>query len=311
MGIEQHGMIEAFPTTRRLATQRGTSRARMEQLHLTACAPSFLTLTVLLTLASCAKKPAPRACFDVTVETTSATTREVFTRRGCQGGGVTWAGVLRALVRREGSPQPALDTRWTGDVQTMNGGLLAVDEEGDAARFCTNQPALLQRVRGEVDRLNADPKALEKAMAETTALELECEGEDDEALAQINQPYPVPVPGDDTLAYREGQQPVEAVLHGQPNWCWPTRSLGGSSGMLRFEPDGGITHRELDGGTSNGRWRLAVDGRLEAMLPRGLHQFDVEASGALSTHFIPAVAADEAVKIIVEELVPGDGCLRR
>ncbi len=137
---------------------------------------SISTLAVLLTLASCAKKPAPRACFDATTSTTSETTREVFTRRDCQGGGVTWAGILQVLVKREGAPQPATEPGWTGDVKAMNGGLLSIDEEGDAARFCTNVPALLQRVRGEVDRLNADPKALEKAMAETTALELECEG---------------------------------------------------------------------------------------------------------------------------------------
>ena len=133
------------------------------------------TLAVLLTLTNCARKPAPRACFDVTTKTTSETTREVFTRRDCQGGGVTWAGILGVLVKREGAPQPAMEAEWTGDVQAMNGGLLSIDDEGDAARFCTNVPALLQRVRGEVDRLNADPKALEEAMAETTALELECE----------------------------------------------------------------------------------------------------------------------------------------
>ncbi len=132
------------------------------------------TLAILLTLTSCSK-PAPRACFDITTQTTSKTTREVFTRHGCQGGGVTWAGILQVLVKREGSPQPAFETGWTGDVKAMNGGLLAIDEEGDAARFCTNVPVLLERVRGEVDRLNADPKALEKAMAETTALELECD----------------------------------------------------------------------------------------------------------------------------------------
>ncbi|MDP3154740.1 MAG: hypothetical protein Q8N23_18830 [Archangium sp.] len=270
------------------------------------------TLAVLLTLTNCAKKAAPRACFDVTTRTTSQTTREVFTRRGCQGGGVTWAGILRVLVNREGSPQPAMESGWTGDVKAMNGGLLSIDEEGDGARFCTTLPALLDRVRGEVDRLNADPKALEKAMGETTALELECEGADDEALAQLNQPNPVPTPGDEELAYRAlQQQRFEAALRGQPAWCWPTPSREGSSGMLRFEPDGGLTHREFDGGASNGRWRLATDGRVEAMLPRSLHHFDVEASGALSTHFIPAMGADGTVKVIVEELVPGDRCLRK
>jgi len=46
------------------------------------------------------------AAFGVTTRTTSAKTRAVFTQHGCQGGGGTWAAILAALDRREGSTLP-------------------------------------------------------------------------------------------------------------------------------------------------------------------------------------------------------------
>lgn len=242
-------------------------------------------LVLVLALAGCTKKPPPRVCFDVTSATTSDSTRQVFDRRGCQGGGVTWAGVLRVLVRREGEPRPASEKGWTGDVRTLNGALLSIDDEGDAARFCSDQPAFLERLRAEVARLNADPALLEKAMAETTPLELECdEDEQVERAVQV--------------------QRLEDALKAERTWCWPAQSITRASGKLTFEPDAGLTHLAVDGGTTLGRWRFENDGRIEAVLPRALHHFDVEASGRLSTHFIDGLRADGSARIVIEELVP-------
>jgi hypothetical protein len=259
-------------------------------------------LALLVLLAGCTKKASPRDCFDVTTAITSKSTREVFERRACQGGGVTWAAIIGVLTRREGTPELAAETGWTGDVKAMQGGLFSIDEEGDAARFCTNVPVLFERIRAEVRRLNGDPKALEEAMSETTALALECEDE-----VEFPGPLdPPPPPAEQDAARRR----LEDALKAERTWCWPPGSITRWSGQLRFEADGGVTQRELDGGTSTGRWRLEPEGRLEASLPGELHHFDVEASGRLSSHFIDGLRADGTARIIVEELVPGDGCLR-
>jgi hypothetical protein len=236
---------------------------------------AFVTLVVL---SGCAKKPAPRACMDVTTVTTSATTRAVFEQRQCQGGGVTWAGILRVLARREGSLEPEF----------------TLDDEADAARFC-GPSSLVEKLRGEIVRLNADPKALEAAMAETTALELECfddEGEVPSAPGVVPSPEPDPR--------------LVAALEKQRTWCWPARSITHEEGKLRFEVDGGVTQTALDGGQASGRWRNEPEGRIEVVVPdtRSLHHFDVEDSGVLSVHFIDGLRADGTARIVIEELVP-------
>lgn len=231
-------------------------------------------VVLLLLLAGCTKKPAPRSCMDVTTVTTSASTRAIFEQRQCQGGGVTWAGILRVLAKREGSLEPEF----------------TLDDEADAARFC-GPSSLVEKLRGEVVRLNADPKALELAMAETTAEELECE---DAEVPRV--PAPVISP--------EAAKRIESALEKQRTWCWRAGSITRAEGKLRFEVDGGVTHTALDGGLANGRWRFEPEGRIEVVTPGNEHHFEVEDSGVLTVHFIDGLRADGSARIVVEELAP-------
>ena len=137
-------------------------------------------MTALL-LCGCPKKDSPRKCIDVTAENNSATTTALFSARDCQGGGVTWAALLNVLTRRHGKVAPAQappGAGWTGDVQSLSSAdglaLFAIDEEGDAARFCTNSPGLLEVMRRETALLNQDPAALFRAMSEAVPRDLEC-----------------------------------------------------------------------------------------------------------------------------------------
>ena len=140
---------------------------------------TFSLLPALLLLTGCAKKPIQ--CLDLTVGGNSEATTAVFQARGCQGGGVTWAALLNALARRHGKASIVEEpsTEWTGDVQLLDGAdgstLFSIDEEGDAARFCTRSRALLESITREAALLNHDAKELKKAMAEASAEGLECD----------------------------------------------------------------------------------------------------------------------------------------
>ena len=107
-----------------------------------------------LLFAACSKHE--RQCFTVAVDDNSEQTNALFEARDCQGGGVTWAGLLTQFARQRGS------TRFT------------IDEEGDAAQFCTDAKDLHDAARAEVARLNADLKALRAALDSADALEVEC-----------------------------------------------------------------------------------------------------------------------------------------
>jgi len=93
---------------------------------------------------------------------------------------VTWAAILDVLARRKGSSTPVeeISPGWTGDVRTLawEGGVtrIAIDDEGDAARFCADSQRLLDDIQREVKRLNADSGALERAMREADPEALEC-----------------------------------------------------------------------------------------------------------------------------------------
>jgi hypothetical protein len=50
----------------------------------------------------------------------------------------------------------------------------SVDEEGDAARFCTGDGDFHDAIKKEYGALNADPSLLTKTMAGISKLELEC-----------------------------------------------------------------------------------------------------------------------------------------
>jgi hypothetical protein len=122
-------------------------------------------------------RKAPR-CFDVVVRDNSPSTRKVFSAKRCQGGGVTWAAILGVLIQLRGPSKAIESAGWTGDVRTLfwNGKTVrvAIDEEGDRARFCTDSGQLLGDVQNDVARLNANPEDLERAMGEADPLALEC-----------------------------------------------------------------------------------------------------------------------------------------
>src|SRR4051812_4917576 len=88
---------------------------------------AIVVITVAFGGAACAKKRV--ACFDATPDTTSGEARALFAARHCQGGGVTWGAILGALAHRHGK------ARFT------------VDDEADAARFCSDDAQLVAAVR--------------------------------------------------------------------------------------------------------------------------------------------------------------------
>src|SRR5258705_6968150 len=105
----------------------------------------------------CPKKAAHSIeCFDVTANRNSPPARAVFASRHCQGGGVTWGALLRVLARRVGTVEPVLDVApgWTGGVYTLDGATrFSVDDEGSAARFCSDDPELVKKLREAYPRL--------------------------------------------------------------------------------------------------------------------------------------------------------------
>lgn len=125
-----------------------------------------------------------RRCFSVVAEDDSPSTRALFEKKQCQGGGVTWAAILHVLLRRRGPSQAVEEATpgWTGDVRMLSwsGGptRVAMDDEGDAVLFCTDSQRLLDEIRNDVKRLNARRLELERAMGEADPTALECSGDE-------------------------------------------------------------------------------------------------------------------------------------
>jgi hypothetical protein len=121
-----------------------------------------------------------RRCFAVEAANNSPSARAIFEARRCQGGGVTWAGLLNVLVRRRGSSRAAAKATpgWTGNVSGLTTEVgtvqFAIDEEGDAAQFCADSAQLVSDIQDEVKRLNSEPAELERAMGEANPQALEC-----------------------------------------------------------------------------------------------------------------------------------------
>jgi hypothetical protein len=143
----------------------------------------LLVLTLLAVLSSgCPAKPKPRTCFEFRAEENSNATTALFEQRHCQGGGVTWAALANAVVKRRGAVASAEHLEgWNGQVQTLGSTLFAIDEEGDAMLFCSDAPALTQAIQKELKAINADVSLLKKAMAEADPMSLECFEEKDAA----------------------------------------------------------------------------------------------------------------------------------
>ncbi len=129
-----------------------------------------------------AKQTMPQACFD-THGRTSAAAKALFDRRRLQGGGPTWRSILEVVVRQHAeivgprADEAALaapDGEFRDTYQVRYGRAttwFSADDEDDGVRFCAGDPDLLRDVSSEFDRLNADPVALEHAVAQANGIE--------------------------------------------------------------------------------------------------------------------------------------------
>jgi hypothetical protein len=122
------------------------------------------------------------ACFSVGYGQNSVGTTALFARRDLQSGGPTWVGVLGVVVRRHatfvrevskrerdmpGFGVPSI-VRYSGRETWV-----IVDDEGEGAIMCAGDPGLLQDLRADYDRLNANAKELERTLDKVPPRELE------------------------------------------------------------------------------------------------------------------------------------------
>jgi hypothetical protein len=287
-------------------------------------AHALLCVGIALALAACAKNaasPSPISCFHATARRNSASTKLVFAARRCQGGGVTWAAILRTLAGRRGrlAPIATPTAGMTGDLMTLNGtSRLSIDEEGDASRLCSDDPALLASLRTDYERLNADAEELRRVMAETSPLDLECFGAGG-GMPPMPAAFPLPTaPPEELAAARAGLDRIKHALQKEPAWCFPDDNLDGHKGVLRLAPDGRATHSLQDGKLlAEGTWSWPREGdgddRIEVVLRApgkdvaggaGLLHLDVRGTGRLGYSY-----ADPKIKR--QDLIPGSICLAK
>jgi hypothetical protein len=205
-------------------------------------------------------------------------------------------------------------------VSTLDGNTrFSIDDEGDNASFCTGDPGFLAAVRGDVDRLNGSEVELRRAMAEASALAMECREEDGSAPT-MPEPTPPPALPPAVLAEtRAALARVTGAIQRDPSWCFPPDEITRDTGALRFFSDGRVTQtRATVGRVREGHWRLPREGlgdtRIEIVLkpsqdaanigPRIFH-LDVGDSGRLGFEYHDQGGTRR------EELIPGDGCLRQ
>ena len=249
-------------------------------------------------LVGCARRTPPTPdesrprCFDVVVGDNSPSTRRVFGAKRCQGGGVTWAAIIEVLVQRRG-PSKAVETEtpgWTGDVRALSWKgktvRVAIDDEGDSARLCSDSDQVLAEVRSDVARLNASAAELERAMSEANPLALECFPDDASVSTLLKGMAPPPAPSPAEARAREASLGrLRSTLAKQRTWCWRKSGAAfGGKGGFTLHPDGSVTDFGADGVSGAGRWHFEDDGRIE-VVDGGLHHFDVGDSGHLGfTH---------------------------
>ncbi len=227
-------------------------------------------------------------CFDVVVRDNSLSTRNVLSAKRCQGGGVTWAAILGVLMQKRG-PSKAIEAAtpgWTGDVRALswNGKTVrvAIDVEGDSARFCTDSGQILADVRNDVARLNANPAELERAMREADPLALECslDGASVSTLLSGMAPPPPPSPAE-ARARETSLARLRSTLAKERTWCWRKSGMAfGGKGGFTLHPDGRVTGFGGADVSGTGRWTFQEDRRIEIVGP-GLHHFDVGDTGHL------------------------------
>ncbi len=300
------------------APSRGDCRTRTRPQLLAA------VFVLFVAAAACAKTPRTTSgieCFDATASENSPETNAVFASRHCQGTGVTWAELIRVQLGRRGRIEPVLEPTpgWSGGVYTLNGSTrFSVDDEGDVARFCTNDPGLLAATRGDYRRVNTDQKLLRAAMSEASSLKMEC-SEADGSVPPLPQLSPVPkLPADQEGRTAAALARLKEKIRQNPVWCFPPKGeFDGAKGALRFSPDDHVIAVGTDG-TEQGRgdvlWPRAGTGddrieiRLRSSGQGGFHppllHLDVGVDGNLGRD---GVRADGVV--VRDALIPGEGCL--
>jgi hypothetical protein len=256
-----------------------------------------LALVAAIAAASigCTKKKIE--CFEVSVADNSPGTRAVFEARHCQGGGETWGAILHVLAARRGRVDPIeFETPgWTGAVYALAGGSrFSIDGEGDAVRFCADDPGLVGGIRRDVQRVNGAAAELKQAMAGATALELECR-ELDGTLPKLPNLEPEPeLPAETVRATELALARLKVALDRQPVWCFPPDDPEKHSGTLRFTPDGRVTWTATNGKpVGDGRWTSPPaahgDDRIEVVISGGgglLRHFDLGKSGRIGLDLI-------------------------
>jgi hypothetical protein len=146
-------------------------------------------------------------------------------------------------------------------------------------------------------------------MAEAPGYELECLQADGTPPA-LPTALPEPTLAPELVAeVHRGLERLRAVIRRQPVWCLPENDIYHDHGALRFDADGSVSELATGGVIRSGKvlWpnETMGDDRIEIRLeapaqsslgPR-LYHLNVNESDRLENEH--------------EELVPGDGCLRR
>jgi hypothetical protein len=277
----------------------------------------FAQVLAVAALLACAKKVpqgASIACFDATAGKTTPGTRAVFAERHCQGGGVTWAELIRAMLQRRGRVEPVLEPTpgWSGEVSALNGRThFSIDEEADSARFCTDDAELLAAVQRDYERVNTDQGLLRKAMSEAPSLGMECL-EADGGMPGLPDLLAGPVlPQEQAHSVRASVAQLKETIRKQPLWCFPGGgAFDDSTGSLRFIADDRVVYTRVKAaaprsGTVTWPREESGDDRVQITEPTLLHLDVGDASGRLGRSYYGYDAT-----LIREELIPGDECLR-
>lgn len=117
-------------------------------------------------------------CFSVVASKNSPLATEAFRAHELAGNGSTWAAILQAIVLRHGREVTALEAPppdypgFGAPFSIEHRGRstwYTLDDEADAAVFCTPDPGLRDAVRADVETVNAEADALTRAIAESAA----------------------------------------------------------------------------------------------------------------------------------------------
>lgn len=231
-------------------------------------------------LLGCSKE---RRCKTLTDRGTSDVAKRVFHEAHCQGGGVTWAGLMGVVLTAHGRREPMTEpSKWSGDVSRLTlleGGtaIVSIDEEGSSARLCTDHEPLAKAAFARLDELNRDEAELRAALAKADPLSVEC----------FSRPIVLPTetetetaPAPDPVSPNE----LTALLTTERVWCDPSGDLQVADrrvpvaevtrlGRLEFELDGGGRHT-FEGREVPLKWHLMSDGRVE-LQSHGLHHLSI------------------------------------